>query len=226
MAHKDQNRVDAARQQENDTIGRDFDRGLGRNLDRDLDIVLAKYAAVEPRAGLEERILASLRVEGTRVPDRAWWRWSVIAAVAAVVVVALALASRSGKPSHPVIASHPSTTTQGTQEPATQAASNGGSKQVRPPEPNAPRKIAAPGANPAVVASAAPKLDQFPSPQPLSEQEKLLENYVAKYPERAVLLARARFEALQRDQLEEINAFPSRDRTADLNERNNDTTER
>ena len=226
MAHKDQNRVDAARQQENDAIGRDFDRDLGRNLDRDLDAALAEYSAVEPRAGLEERILANLRIERTRVPDRPWWRWSVIAAVAAVVVVALALASRSGKPGHPVIASHPSPTTQGTKAPATQVVSNGGSNQVRPPAPNAPRRITAHRTDPAVVASAAPKLDQFPSPQPLSEQEKLLENYVAKYPERAVLLARARFEALQRDQLEEMNAFPSRDRTADLNERNNDTTER
>jgi hypothetical protein len=71
-----------------------------------------------------------------------------------------------------------------------------------------------------------PKLSQFPSPQPLSEQERLLENYVAKYPERAVLLARARLEALQRDQLEEMNAFPSRDRTTDLKEWDNDSTER
>jgi hypothetical protein len=83
-----------------------------------------------------------------------------------------------------------------------------------------------PRAHATAVASANPKLDQFPSPQPLSEQEKLLENYVAKYPERAVLLARARFEALQRDQLEEMNPLPSRDRTSDLKERDNDTTER
>jgi hypothetical protein len=214
MADTDRNQIDGARQSEGDAVG------------RDLDAALAKYAAVEPRAGLEERILANLRVEGTRVPNRAWWRWSVIAAVVAGLVVALALALRSSKPSDPAIASHSSTTTQGTKEPATKAASNGGSNEVRPPAPNAPRRIAAHRTDPAVVASAAPKLDRFPSPRPLSEQEKLLENYVAKYPERAVLLARARFEALQRDQLEEMNAFPSRDRTADLNERNNDTTER
>ncbi len=68
-------------------------------LDRMLDAALAKYAAVEPRTGLEDRILANLRAERTRVPDRAWWRWSVAGALAAVVVVALALAWRSGKPS-------------------------------------------------------------------------------------------------------------------------------
>ena len=32
-------------------------------LDRDLDAALAKYAAVEPRAGLEDRVLANLRAE-------------------------------------------------------------------------------------------------------------------------------------------------------------------
>jgi hypothetical protein len=45
-------------------------------------------------------------------------------------------------------------------------------------------------------------LDQFPSPQPLSEQEKILANYVAKYPEHAALIAEARMEALRRDEEE------------------------
>jgi hypothetical protein len=71
-----------------------------------------------------------------------------------------------------------------------------------------------------------PKLDQFPSPRPLSEQEKLLQSYVAEYPERAVLIARARTEALRQDQLEEMKGFPSGDRGTDSDERNYDTTDR
>ncbi len=55
-----------------------------------------------------------------------------------------------------------------------------------------------------MVAAASPKLDQFPSPQPLSEQEKILTNYVAQYPEHAVLIARARSEDLRRDAEEEL----------------------
>jgi hypothetical protein len=70
-----------------------------------------------------------------------------------------------------------------------------------------------------------PKLGQFPSPQPLSEQEKILQNYVAKYPEQAVLVARARSEELRRDQLEEMQTFPASDPTTDSEERN-DTTQR
>src|ERR1700752_2908168 len=70
--------------------------------DRVLDAALAKYAAVEPRAGLDERILANLRAEQTRTSNRAGWRWGLAAAVIAVLVVALSLAWRSGKPTHPL----------------------------------------------------------------------------------------------------------------------------
>ena len=74
-------------------------------LDRMLEAALAKYAAAEPRPGLEDRVLANLRAERTRMPVHAWWRWSV-AAVLAVVIVAMALAWRSGKSSLPVVADH------------------------------------------------------------------------------------------------------------------------
>ena len=79
---------------------------------------------------------------------------------------------------------------------------------------------------PEVAIARAPKLEQFPSPQPLSEQEKLLQNYVAENPEQAVLLARARTEALRQDQLEEMNSFPSGDSARDPEELNYGTTER
>jgi hypothetical protein len=62
-----------------------------------------------------------------------------------------------------------------------------------------------------VVIAASPKLDQFPSPQPLSKQEKILANYVTEYPEHAALIAEARMEMLRRDQEEELPQ-PSADR--------------
>lgn len=194
----------------------------GDDLDRRLDAALAKYAQVEPRAGLENRVLATLHAERSQVPQRAWWRWSVAGVVAVVVVVVVVLAWRNGKFHGREIAIRPSISVPAVSAPAAELGKNDG----HPPAPGPAPKHVMHRAHATAVASANPKLDQFPSPQPLSEQEKLLENYVAKYPERAVLLARARFEALQRDQLEEMNAFPSRDRTSDLKERDNDTTER
>ncbi|MGA8510748.1 MAG: hypothetical protein WB762_34485 [Candidatus Sulfotelmatobacter sp.] len=204
-------------------------------LDSMLDAALVKYAAGEPRVGLENRVLSNLRAEGSRVPDRAGWRWSVAEALLAVVVVALAvaLAWRSDKPSHPVASNHSSTAPQVSKEPATPLVATGGKKQTRGNQARSPelavvRRPTMDRASPKAVKAALPKLDQFPSPRPLSEQEKILASYIEQYPERAVLLARARTFELQRDQLEEIEmkTSPSHDLSPDSDERNHDTTER
>ena len=50
--------------------------------------------------------------------------------------------------------------------------------------------------------AAAPKLDHFPSPQPLSEQEKLLLDYVERFPEQAARVAEAQTALAQREKLE------------------------
>ena len=194
-------------------------------LDRMLDAALAKYAS-EPRAGLEERVLANLRNESARVPDRAWWRWSAIAAVAAVIVTVLALSLRPDKPSRTVVVNHSSTPTKAPKDRGTEIVSNAHKNGTRPARPSTARKPAMRPPPPEVAIASAPRLDQFPSPQPLSEQEKILQNYVAQNPEQAVLLARARTEALRRDQLEELNSFPSGEPARDSEERTTGTTER
>lgn len=200
--------------------------GKRDELDRMLDAALAKYATAEPRPGLEERVLANWRAERARVPDRAWWRCSVIAAVMAVFLATLALTWRSDKHPHLVVANRPALTTQPPKERAMQTVSNAQSNGVRPVRPNATRKVAAPPSPPTVAIARPPKRDRFPSPQPLSEQEKILQSYVAENPEQAVLLARARTEALRQDQLEEKNSFPAGAPDTDSEERNNGTTER
>jgi hypothetical protein len=92
--------------------------------------------------------------------------------------------------------------TQGPQELGTQVAPSGQENRVHRHAPQPSQKANHRSPQP-VVAASAPKLDQFPSPQPLSEQEKILASYVAEYPEHAVLVAQARAEALLRDQEEE-----------------------
>jgi len=193
-------------------------------LDRELDAALAKYAAVEPRAGLEERVLANVRAERGRVSDRAWWRWGVASAVAlAAVVMVVTLAWRSHTQRAPVIVEHPSTATPRVEQPGPRVASNRAENGTN----SLPRTRRVVRRAPAsAVAEAHPKLDQFPSPQPLSEQEKILASYVEDYPERAVLLARARTEALRSDQIEERQASTAGAWTPDLEVRMNDTTQR
>jgi hypothetical protein len=58
------------------------------------------------------------------------------------------------------------------------------------------------------IAAAGPKLDSFPSPLPLSEQEIILASYVAEDPEQAALVAEARMDAL-RQQDEERRLIPA-----------------
>jgi hypothetical protein len=176
------------------------------DLDRALDAALAKYAAVEPRAGLEERVLASLRAERTMVADRSWWRWGLAAVATMVVLVVAGLVLRSGKQLQPLVKNPPSVTMpvpQKPENPETRVAKHNG--DAVPQQRHQPRhKTVAHSAQPEAVASVVPKLDQFPSPRPLSEQERILASYIAQNPERAGLIAQARMELLRRDQEEKL----------------------
>lgn len=158
-------------------------------LDSALDAALAKYAAAEPRVGLEERILANLRTVETRAGDRVWWSWGIATALAFVLVVAAALAWRWSM--HPPIVKQPPVPTSPVSTEAKHHERNPGIS----PEKAMRRKVRHPMEH--GVLAAKPKLDVFPSPLPLSEQEKILAIYVAQYPEHAALVAEARMDALR-----------------------------
>jgi hypothetical protein len=53
-----------------------------------------------------------------------------------------------------------------------------------------------------VQEAAEPKLDQFPSPRPLSKQEELLARYAREHPQEANLIAQAQAELEKQDLLE------------------------
>src|ERR1700730_13030518 len=73
-------------------------------LDRELDAALAQCGAVEPRAGLEQRVLTNLQAEREKIASRAWWRWpvTVILAAAVTIAVGVSLTWRSAQTS-PVV---------------------------------------------------------------------------------------------------------------------------
>jgi hypothetical protein len=177
------------------------------DIDHALDAALTKYAAAEPRTGLEHRVLARLRIEQARTAGRAWWSWSLAAAALAVVMIGLVVGWKSGRPSAPGIASHPAITPQSPPRPEAEMANRDG---VNVPPRVHPTLHAATHRSAAVATiAAAPKLEVFPSPRPLTEQEKLLVGYIAEEPEHAVLLARAQAEDLRRDQEEEMRGSGS-----------------
>jgi hypothetical protein len=178
-------------------------------LDRELDA--ANYAAVEPRAGLEQRILANLRAEQKHASVRSWWRWPAVSAIsAAVVAAALLLASKFGKPT-PHLTAHPRYVPAITL-PAADSQTSGNNRPggTGPILRKKPLRVAHHREN---ENASAPKLDVFPSPQPLSEQEKMLAAYVAQHRQQAVLIARARMAELKEDlakETDEQNAAPNR----------------
>ena len=161
-------------------------------LDRTIDAALAKYASAEARDGLEERILANLRTADAQSAHPTWRHWGLLAALTAVLIVAVAVLWRWNQATHPPVAIHPPLLKQAPPDLANRdknSAPPRGSMPHRRPRRSPERAIVAPG----------PKLDVFPSPLPLSEQEKILASYVAQDPWRAALVAEARMDDLRHE---------------------------
>jgi hypothetical protein len=194
--------------------------GSKDDLDRALDAALAKYAAVEPRAGLEGRILARVGTEQARPADSAWlsgWRWRWAASVTAVFVVTLALAWSWRAHWQSVTQNHPMATT-----PRQKIANKPVNAEVAARNENPaitqgrmaagpafPSPQAHPSRNRSSAAEAAvsayPKLDRFPSPRPLTDEERALRRYVQDFPQEALLTALAQ-EASEIEMQQKMNA--------------------
>jgi hypothetical protein len=180
----------------------------GSENDRILDAALAKYAAVEPRAGLEGRILAGIRAAQAGHGKQAGWRtcrWGWAAAVAAMVILAAGFILREHyfQPLGLHLPYVPAPQAPETSNSETHLAKLNPRAAPQPGGQPLHHIRVAPSAQPEAVTAVLPKLDEFPSPRPLSEQEKLLARYVAFDPRHATLVAEARMEQLRQDQEEE-----------------------
>jgi hypothetical protein len=174
---------------------KDADKSLNNahELDRILDAHLAKYAAAEPRPGLENRILANFRAVDTRAEVPVWTKWILAGAAVAIIVIAVAIAWRPVQSSRPAIASRPPNTIQKTN------LTPKPNSETRLVSENKPvRKLVRHAAIARTVAAAEPKLDQFPSPQPLTKEELAFVRYARDFPEDGQLIARAQEEYDQR----------------------------
>ena len=139
-------------------------------VDRWLDEALRQYAQIARCEGLENRVLANLR---TRRDTSAYdWRWMPVF-VGVIVIASLAIFWPK-QPSQPV------TKTAEVLPPPLQATKP--VSQIVPKIPSNPQRHFAVEPAQASTNLAAPKLDQFPSPRPLSQQEELLLAYVRQVP--------------------------------------------
>ena len=170
------------------------------DLDRALNTVLAMYATVEAREGLEQRILVNLRSQEPIARSK-WWAWGLAAAALAIIIVSAAW--RFNGHTRPSIANHPAIPQAPVENTTPKKATNRVAQNTVPVRRPAVRRAAPSDPN--------PKLDQFPSPQPMSDQEKILAMYINQYPEHAALIAEARMEALRQDEAEKVHAVSADD---------------
>src|SRR6185437_7681488 len=144
-----------------------------KQLDQLLDSMLSQYAAEEPRPGLETRVLA--RIAESRHEGKVnVWRWLLLgagaAAIAAVVIALLVPTYSRPRPMAPTISqSQP-------QKSSIQARLANPGNRV-PVQIVAHRKSLIHRARAVEV-----RQDVFPSPEPLSEQEKLMLRYLSATP--------------------------------------------
>lgn len=163
------------------------------DFDRALDGVLAQYAAVEPRPGLEGRILRNLRLAALTADARPWRTSSMAAVLAVALLIAALLVWWRHQSLQPPTAVHRPPVREAPMDPYS------ANREPGPVERKKPHgRTTRPRPQQETVASG-PKLDVFPSPLPLSEQEKLLAIYVGQYPEHAALIAEARMADLRHE---------------------------
>jgi hypothetical protein len=142
-----------------------------RNLDQLLDSLLDSYSDVKPRPGLETRVIANLRDQAGRRKFWQWrWAWigvgSVTAAVAAMMLI-IVLWERPVEPPRPPVA-HVDQPSVDRSAPAVTQAHHG-------------LKKAKPARHQELVQTATDtRPDRFPTPTPLTDQEKLLLRYLAR----------------------------------------------
>ena len=131
-----------------------------RFVDELLDASLRHYASAEPRPGLESRVLAGVRARQQADRRRTAWAWAIgTAAVAAMVTLLVVYWPRQQPAPLPVTAKAPANIIAPLVAKVT--------PPVQPSMPRRPRRPAAPN-------RVDTRPQQFPTPRPLSGQEKLL----------------------------------------------------
>lgn len=160
--------------------------------DRMLRSSLESYAGAEADRGLAERILARVAAKGMRDKRRRLIGWAIALPVAACLVVAIALlatkfvhnSSDQTNQAH-VSLPNPALPNRAGQQtgPASGTPANTTQRDDREQRPPRPAKVPAHFIDAAAARpEQLPKLDVFPSPQPLTPTEKEFIAYVARVP--------------------------------------------
>jgi hypothetical protein len=156
------------------------DHDKDKHLDELLDSALSAYSSAEPGPGLETKILAQVReaASSKESPGRNWkWLWAGAVAAAAVLLAALLLGRHSQVvgPGNNIVHTAPPPVQPGPQVHKSMPASTGNARNHAPK-----MHVPLPQQNASLALNQRPSV--FPTPTPLSEQEKLLLSYYAHTP--------------------------------------------
>jgi hypothetical protein len=154
-------------------------------VDKMLDSLLANYSSAEPRPGLETRILANLREAEEKKSSQGWWnfKWLWAGAVTAAIIVAALLISgrhRVEPPAHVIVKTSPAV-----HQPEIQPHAPIARQETARVHRRKSSTIPTAHRNATLALNERPAV--FPTPTPLSEQEKLLLSYLAGTPREEVI---------------------------------------
>jgi len=170
-----------------------------QEIDQWLDESLSRYADAEPRPGLESRVLARLAAEQPAPRTISWWALAFgTAALAGLLLLWLRPAFQ------PVPAPGMRWTAELPPVPLSLQHTTSPTAAVRSERPRGIRVALA-------QQGAEAKRECFPSPSPLSEQEKMLARFVENFPRKAALVAQTQTELYQQDQKEMAGPWPARE---------------
>ena len=192
------------------------DQEKDKQIDKMLDSLLASYSSAEPRPGLETRILANLILANPRDAEgreasRGWWnfKWLWAGAVLAAVIVGAVLIGvrrHAAPPPRTVVQTvRPAVQQPAVQEPAVQGSAPAAVRQERVIHRH--KTLApVPPQNATLALSQRPPV--FPTPTPLSEQERLMFSYLANTPHQEVIAQIQRTDQQEADEFwEDRNGF-------------------
>lgn len=193
------------------------DRDRNQFVDELLDATLARYRSAEPRLGLEERVLTRLRSEHQPQPWLGWaWRFAAGVTVFAIVLATAHWARRA------VFA--PGTPARISESAPTERSKSVSSAATPPPQST--RRVASHTAGRSISrtvrqtgfrhAVAEPRQDIFPSPAPLSKEERLLLSYVKLGPPPASMGSHKGSEEIEEIQIAPLEIAPLKSELAQL----------
>ncbi len=152
-----------------------------RFVDELLDSALAHQRGAEPRAGFETRILAHVRAASTQSSRKTFWLASAATAAAVITLAAIYVARRPHRPvveTSQAVRAVPSPSPNETLTASSQSApkASPGTSVIEP------KRIARRQSKPSRGVEAHHWPSQFPTPAPLTDEQKALVRYVQETP--------------------------------------------